>query len=164
MGWIDRKSVWLRCPYLADIFEGCEALEGLQPTAIIVGVDEVVEVRSQLCVAVIMVAFDAGLFDRLVHPFDLAASPLVPNLGEPVLDPVFVAAHVEHLRNPSGCGTVNVACRGGKDELDTIVGEHCVGSVWYRSHQRDQESGGFDPVRLVTSWTRVNLLVRSIAT
>ncbi len=43
MGWIEVKSVWLDCPYFADVFEGREALEGLQPPPIIVGVDEVVQ-------------------------------------------------------------------------------------------------------------------------
>ena len=72
MGWIEDKSVWLCCPYFADVFEGREALEGLQPTPVIVGVNEVVEVGGQLRVAVVMVSLEGCFLDRTVHPFDLA--------------------------------------------------------------------------------------------
>ena len=70
MGWIEDKSAWLDCPYFADVFEGCEALECFEPAPIIVCVDEVVEVRSQQGMAVIMVSFDGSLLGRPVHPFD----------------------------------------------------------------------------------------------
>ena len=86
MGWIEDKSDWLVCPYFADVFEGCEALEGLQPPPVIVGVDEVVEMRRQLRVAVIMVPFDGSLLDRPVHPLDLPVGPGMLDFGEPVLD------------------------------------------------------------------------------
>lgn len=46
MGWIEFKSIGLGRPYFADVFEGGEALGGLQPPPITVGIDEVVEVRS----------------------------------------------------------------------------------------------------------------------
>jgi|GEM_PF-3096693 hypothetical protein len=55
MSWIKCKSVWFSCPHFADVFEGCESLEGLQPPTIIVGVNEVVEMRGQLGMAVIIV-------------------------------------------------------------------------------------------------------------
>ena len=45
MGWIEVKSAWLGCPHFADVFEGFEALGGLQPPPIIVGAGEVMEVR-----------------------------------------------------------------------------------------------------------------------
>ncbi len=102
MGWIERKSVWLDCPYFADVLEGGEAFEGLEPSSIIVGIDEVVEVGFELLMAVVMVAFDSCLLDRSVHPFDLAIGPGMLDLGEPVLDTVLVAAEVEHVRH-AGC-------------------------------------------------------------
>ena len=64
MDWIKGKSFWLDCPYFADVFERCEALEGLQSPPVIVGIDEVVEKRSQLGVAVTMVSFDGALSDQ----------------------------------------------------------------------------------------------------
>jgi hypothetical protein len=96
IGWVEPKSVWLGCPYFADVFEGCEALKGLQSPSIIVGIDKVVEVRGQLGMAVVMVAFDGGLLDCAVHPLDLAVGSGMLDLGEPVFDLIFVAAHVEH--------------------------------------------------------------------
>ena len=98
MVWVEFKSVGFGCPYFADVFEGREAFEGLQPPPIIVGVDEVIQVRSQLRVAVIMAAFDGGLLDRPVHPFGLPVGRGMLDLGQPMLDLVFVAAHVEHVR------------------------------------------------------------------
>jgi len=52
MGRIEFKSIGLGCPNFADVFEGREVLEGLQHPRIIVGIDEVVEMRSQLGVSV----------------------------------------------------------------------------------------------------------------
>ena len=43
MVWVEFKSVGFGCPYFADVFEGRETLEGLQPSAVIVGIDEVIE-------------------------------------------------------------------------------------------------------------------------
>ena len=114
MGWIEVKSDWLGCPYFADEFEGCEPLEGLQSPPIIVGIDEVVEVGGQLRVAVVMVSFDGCFLDRPVHPFDLTVGPWVLDLGESVLDPVFVAAHVEHVGHPCGCRAVGPSTAAGR--------------------------------------------------
>ena len=119
MGWIGDKSVWLDCPDFADVFEGCEALEGLEPPPIIICVDEVVEVGGQLGVAVVMVSFDGRFLDRPIHPFDLAVGPWMFDLGQPVLDAVFVAPHIEHVRHVSGCGAVSVTRREG--ELDASL-------------------------------------------
>jgi hypothetical protein len=88
MGWVEGKSVWLDCPYFAEVFEGFEALEGLQSPPIIVGVDEVVEMRRQLRMAVIMIAFDGGFLDRPVHPFDPGSGPgQALAVGPGMLDP-----------------------------------------------------------------------------
>ncbi len=70
MGWIKVKSAWFDCPYFADVFARREALKGLQPPPIIAGIDEVLKMRCQLGMAIIMVPFDGSLLDRRVHPFD----------------------------------------------------------------------------------------------
>ena len=49
--------------------------------------------------AIVMVAFDGGLLDRSVHSLDLAVGPWMPGFGEPVLDAVFLATHIEHVRH-----------------------------------------------------------------
>ena len=47
-GWIELESVELDYPYFTDVFEGCQALGGLQPPPIIIRVDEAVEVCFEL--------------------------------------------------------------------------------------------------------------------
>lgn len=141
MGCLEGKSVWLDCPYFADVFEGCEALEGLQSPPVIIGIDEVVEVGGQLRVTVIMVSLDGSFLDCPVHPFDLAVGPWVLDLGEPVLDSVFLAPHVEHVGHPCGCRAVGIARREG--ELDAVVGQHGVDFVGYRDRVKSGINGSF---------------------
>jgi hypothetical protein len=74
-----------------------EAAQGLETAAIVVGVDEVVEVGGQLVVAVVVVAFDGRLLDRPVHPLDLAVGPRVLQLGQAMLDVVLIADPVEDV-------------------------------------------------------------------
>jgi hypothetical protein len=51
MGWTECESFGFDCPDFADVFVGGEALEGLEPASIIVGVDEVAEVGLELSMA-----------------------------------------------------------------------------------------------------------------
>ena len=146
MGWVRGESFWFLCPYFADVFEGREALEGFEPPPIIMGVDEVVQVGVELLMAVVMIALDGGVLDRPVHAFHLAIGPGMSDLGETMLDPVFSAAHVEHMGDVRGGRAVNVARR--KRELDAIVRQHGVDFVRNRGDQRDQEGGGCAPVRV----------------
>lgn len=68
------------------------------------------------------------------------------DLGEAVLNPVFLAAHVEPRGDGRGGRAVSVARR--KRELDAVVRQHGVDFVWNRCDQRDQEGGGCAPVRV----------------
>src|SRR5260370_41387918 len=63
MGWIEDESTRLFCPCLADVFVGCQALQGLEPASKVVGGDEVGEVAAQLVVGFIVVALDRYLFE-----------------------------------------------------------------------------------------------------
>ena len=54
---------------VADV--GGQAAQRFEPTGIIVGIDEVVEMGCQLGMAVIVIAFDGCLLDRAIHAFDL---------------------------------------------------------------------------------------------
>lgn len=116
----------------------------------------------ELAVAIVMVPFDSSLLDHPVHPFNLAVGPWMPDLGEPVLDAVLVAPHVEHVRDVLGRWAV--AYRGRKVNRIPLS----VRSVWILhgtaafKATRKAEAGVL-PI-LATSWTKVNLLVRSIAT
>jgi hypothetical protein len=48
--------------------------------------------------------------------------------------------------------------------LDAVIAQDGVDLVAHGGNQGDQESRGGRPAGLVTSWTKANLLVRSIAT
>lgn len=63
----------------------------------IVGIDEQVQMRSKLVVAVVVVALDRRLLDRAVHPLDLSVGPRMVHLGKPMLDVVLVADAVEDV-------------------------------------------------------------------
>ena len=117
-------------------FVGREAVQGLQPACEVVGCQEVGEVYSQLVVAVVVEPFHGRLLDRAVHPLDLAATqendppdrflifmaPRVVGLGQPVLDPVGFADHVQ----AHGPGIDGVPVPGLLRELDAIVGQYGV--------------------------------------
>ena len=81
MDWIDVVSVWLLCPALANVFEGREALEGLEALGEVVGVEEGFQVGAQAVVAVIVVSAHGGFLERAVHSFHLAIRPRVVGLG-----------------------------------------------------------------------------------
>ena len=81
--------------------------------------------RSELIVAVVVEAFDGGLFDRAVHALDLAIGPRVVGLGEPVLDAVGLTDHVEAHRP----GIDGVAVPGLLGELDAIISEDRVDAI-----------------------------------
>ena len=64
-----------------------------------------------------MEAFNGVLLDGAVHPLDQTVGPGVVRLGEPVLDVVFLADHVEaHLARPGG-----VSVAGLFSKLDAVV-------------------------------------------
>src|SRR5260221_5594373 len=59
----------------------------------------------ELLVAVVVVALDSRIFDRRFHPLDLPIRPGMLYLGEPVLDAILAAPHVEHVRHPNMPGS-----------------------------------------------------------
>jgi hypothetical protein len=54
-----------------------------------------VEVRIDLPMGVVLLAFEGGFLDRAAYPLDLAIGPRVLDLGEPVLDSVLFVPQVE---------------------------------------------------------------------
>jgi hypothetical protein len=107
----------------------------------VVGHEEGLDVLLKLSMRSVVVAFDGGLFERAVHPFDLAVGPRVIGLREPVLDVVFVANAVEHVASPQGRRPHAILWQIG--ELDTVVSEHGVDFV------RNGFDKGFEEVRAV---------------
>jgi hypothetical protein len=66
------ESFRLGSPAFADVFVRREALQGLQPSSVVVGVDEVGEVSFELIVSIVMVALDGRFLDRAVRALDLS--------------------------------------------------------------------------------------------
>jgi len=52
----------------------------------------------QLIMLVIVIPLDCCVLDRAVHPLNLAIGPWMVGLGQPVLNPVGIADHVEPHR------------------------------------------------------------------
>ena len=63
----------------------------------IVGIHEQVQMRSELVVAVVVVALDRRVLDCAVHPLDLTVGPGMVHLGEPMLDAMLVADAIEDV-------------------------------------------------------------------
>ena len=131
---VSAEAFRLACPAFADVFIGSEAPQGLQATAVIVGVDEVAEVSGQLGMAVVVVALYRCFLDRPVHPLDLAIGPWMLDLGQPVFDLMLVADTVEDVME----GVFVVRHVG---ELDAIVGQHGVDGIRHSCDQVPQELG-----------------------
>ncbi len=55
-----------------------KTFEGLQTSAEVVGIDEVIEMPLELCVAIVVIALNSCLFDRVVQPLDLTVGPWWP--------------------------------------------------------------------------------------
>jgi len=116
---IECEQLGFGCPDFADVFVGCEFAQGLETPAVVVSADEVVEVSGQLGMAVVMIAFDGCLFDRAVHPLDLAVGPGMLHFGQAVFDSFLVTDPVEDV-------VEGVFVAGLIGELDTVV----VSTVW----------------------------------
>ena len=94
---------------------------------------------------IVMEAFDGRVFDRAVHPFDLAIRPRVVWLREAVLDTVGLADHVE----AHGPGIDGVAIPRLLGELNAVVGENGMDLIGHCFEHVLQELPGRLPVRLV---------------
>ena len=95
--------------------------------------------------ALVVEAFDGRLLDGAVHPLDLTIGPRVVRLGEPVLDVVRFADHIEaHLTRPGG---VTVARLVG--ELDPVVSQDRMDSVGHSFQQVFEELPRRSPISLV---------------
>src|SRR5437868_13418046 len=85
---IENESSGLFCPGTADVFVRGKAFQDLETTGEIVSGDEVDQVGSELVVAVIVIAVEGRLFDRVVHLLVLSTGPWVMGLGQALLDAV----------------------------------------------------------------------------
>ena len=139
MDWVESKSVRCLCPELAEVFVGREAFEGLESSGEVVGPEEVVQVRFELVVGVVEVALDRSVLDGSVHALDLPVGPGMVGFGKPVLDSVDMAEAVEGVAAKT-CGW-SLAVLWQVGELDSVVGEYGVNTIWNGFDERLEERG-----------------------
>lgn len=73
--------------------------------------------RAQLSVVVVAVSLDGCVLDRAVHPLDLAVRSRMVRFGQPVLDAIDLADHVEsHRPGVDGVPVPRLLC-----ELDAVA-------------------------------------------
>ena len=61
MGGVDEKALWFVLPAFDDVFIGCESLEGFESVCEVGGIQEIVQMFSELRVIFILIAFAGGL-------------------------------------------------------------------------------------------------------
>ena len=83
---VEGKFIWGFRPELTEVFIGREPFEGLESSGEVVGPGEVIQVRFELALGVVEVAFHRSVLDGPVHALDLPVGPRVVGLGEPVFD------------------------------------------------------------------------------
>src|SRR6516162_5234637 len=103
VGWIVSESVGLVCPSFADMLVGSEPPQGLEALSEVVGVEEGLEVLSELPVGLVVIAPNGGFLEGAVHPLDLTIGPRMVRLGEAVLDALLAADAVEHVQPVADC-------------------------------------------------------------
>ncbi len=100
--------------------------------------------RSQLIVGFVVEAFYSRVLDRSVHPLDLTLGPRMIGHGQPVLDPVGLADHVESHRS----GVDGVPVPGMLCDLDAIIGKNRVDLIGHSlKHVLQELPGGLSVSR-----------------
>ena len=92
------------------------ASEGFEASGEVIGVDEVLQVGSQLVVGLVEVAFDGRVLDGSVHSFDLAIGPRMLGFCQPMIDVVLGAGVFEGVRL-NGFSSLRAALISGAAEL-----------------------------------------------
>jgi len=98
----------------------------------------------KLLVAVVVVALDGRFLDGPVHALDLPVGRRALDLGQAVLDAVFAATHVEHMRHVERGRTIGVT--GWERKLNAVVGQHGVDFVVVREEFESRCGTGTSPI------------------
>lgn len=94
--------------------------------------------RAQLSVVIVVVSLYGCVLDRAVHPLDLAVRPRMVRFGQPVLDAVGLADHVEaHRPGVDGVPVPRLLC-----ELDAVIRQNRVDLIGHGLEHVLQELPG----------------------
>src|ERR1700686_2175664 len=86
MDWIEGEAAGFFGPQTADVFVGRDAFQSFEPTAKVVGGEEVGQVAAKLVLGFIAVALDGGSIESAVDPLDLPVGPAVVWFSQTVFD------------------------------------------------------------------------------
>ena len=151
MGWVDEKALRFVLPVVDDGVIGGESLECLESFCEGVGIQEVVQLFSELLGMFLIIAFDGGRFEWSVHAFDLPIRPRRSWCCQAVLGLMFEADAGKDMRE-----CIPICFAGG--ELDASVGEDRMDWIWY---DRDQGAEALGRVHLCV--LRMPLGIRELA-
>jgi hypothetical protein len=89
----------------------------------------------QVVMGLRVILFHGGLFERTVHPFDLAIGPRMVGFGQPRINPILLADAIKDMVKG-----VDIALAIG--ELDAIISEHRVDLIGDGGHHVPEELSG----------------------
>ena len=90
---------------MVDLFIRRETAECLKPAGASVSITQIIEMRAELVLALVMIPREGRVFECAVHPLDLAICQRVFRLGSAMFNAACGADHVE----PHGPGIARVA-------------------------------------------------------
>ena len=93
---------------------------------VVVGIEEIAEVRAEVVMAIVVIPFYGRVFNRAVHALGLSVRPRVVWLGQAMLNAICSANDVK----PHGPGIGGVPVAGLLTKLDAVVRKDCVHLVW----------------------------------
>lgn len=136
--WIEDELIWLGSAGFAEVSVEHEATEGPQSLRSFVGGHEVAKICPQPIMVVKMEPFEGCVFDRSVHPPDLAIDPQMIWPAQAMHDPVCIGDRVKANRLRSGClAPQRTECRYPKPVR-----------VWLQTMSREGGQDGLDMTRV----------------
>jgi hypothetical protein len=119
MAWVDGKAFRLFLPAFADVLIRRKAFERFESFRKIIGHQKSMQMLFQVTMALVVILFDGGLFERTVHPFHVAIGPGVVGFGQPVVNPVVLTDAIKDVVKG-----IDISLPMG--ELDAGISEHRV--------------------------------------
>src|SRR5579864_6102487 len=147
MDWIEGEAAWVFFPNAANVFVGRKTFQCLEPTAKVVGGNEVSQAAAQLAVGFVVVALDGRFLEGAVHPLDLPIGPGVVGFGQAVFDAACSTDLLEGVEAVAGDLAVADARQVG--ELEAVVGQHGVNPIRHPRDQVSQEACSGRPIGLL---------------